>query len=222
MENDKLVYAVELRAADDSPGILSGLILPIGRIAADRKEVFTPNSATFPSGGVRLLLEHEGREVMTFEPVAVSEGYRIEATLPTDLLGIEAAELVKSGERSNLSVEFQTIEEERVSDVREVRRALISAAALVGFGCLLTSASRAPRPRASLVVLMALTATEARDAAEALVDDYCVTGAPAEIRTAAIAKLAEHLRSYPSDGLTNTQYGDQGASWKPSSRSHVR
>ena len=67
-----------------------------------------------------------------------------------------------------------------------------------------------------MVVLM-LTATEAMDAAEKLVDDYCVQP-PAEIRIAAIAKLAEHLRSYPSDGLTNTQFGDQGASWKPSSR----
>ena len=67
-----------------------------------------------------------------------------------------------------------------------------------------------------MVVLM-LTATEARDAAEAQVDDYCV-GAPAAIRTAAIAQLAEHLRSYPADGISNTQFGDQSASWQPTSR----
>ena len=63
---------------------------------------------------------------------------------------------------------------------------------------------------------MALTHAEAEAAAEALIDNYC-TDPPAEVRTAAIAKLAEHLRSYPSDGLTNTQFGDQGASWKTSS-----
>ena len=133
MENDKLIYAVELRASstDDSPGTLAGLILPVGRIAADRREVFVPGSATFPDGGVKLLLEHLGREVMAFEPVAVSDGYHIEAVLPNSPEGVEAAALVRSGKRSSLSVEFEAIEEERVSEVREVRRALISAAALV-------------------------------------------------------------------------------------------
>ena len=64
---------------------------------------------------------------------------------------------------------------------------------------------------------MALTAAESMAAAEALVDDYCVLP-PAEIRTAAIAKLSAHLRHYPADGTTNTQHGDQSSSWKPSSR----
>ena len=72
---------------------------------------------------------------MTFEPeVVVEDGYRIGAALPSSPEGIEAAELVRSGKRSSLSVEFQTLEEERVSEVREVRRALVSAAALVGSG----------------------------------------------------------------------------------------
>ena len=64
---------------------------------------------------------------------------------------------------------------------------------------------------------MALTAAEALDAAEALVDDYCVLP-PAGIRTAAVAQLAEHLRHYPADGTVSTQHGDQSSSWKPSSR----
>ena len=135
-KNESILVAVELRAStdSDSPGTLSGLILPVGRIAADRKEVFTPGSATFPEGGVRLLLEHEGREIMTVAPTVAMDGYSIEAILPSSPEGIEAAELVKTGARSNLSVEFQTIEEERVSEVREVRRALVSAAALVPSG----------------------------------------------------------------------------------------
>ena len=84
LENESLIVSVELRASetDDSPGTISGLILPVGRIAADRKEVFTPGSATFPSGGVRLLLEHQGRTIMTFAPEVVPAGYRIEAILP--------------------------------------------------------------------------------------------------------------------------------------------
>ena len=82
--NEALIVSVELRETDDdSPGTIAGLILPVGRIAADRKEVFTPGAATFPEGGVRLLLEHEGREVMMFAPVVVEDGYRIEAALPS-------------------------------------------------------------------------------------------------------------------------------------------
>ena len=64
---------------------------------------------------------------------------------------------------------------------------------------------------------MALTHAEAEAAAEAMVDDFC-TDPPAEVRTAAIAKLISHLRNYPDDGVTNTQFSDQSASWKPSSR----
>ena len=64
---------------------------------------------------------------------------------------------------------------------------------------------------------MALTHAEAEAAAEAMVDDFC-TDPPAEVRTAAIAKLADHtFASYPDDGVTNTQFSDQSASWKPSS-----
>ena len=135
MENHES-FSVELRETDDdSPGTLAGVILPVGRVASDRKEIFVPGAATFPDdSGVRLLLEHEGREVMMFAPVVVSDGYHIKAALPLALEGEEAAELVRSGKRSNLSVEFQAIEEERVSEVREVRRALVSAAALVGSG----------------------------------------------------------------------------------------
>ena len=64
---------------------------------------------------------------------------------------------------------------------------------------------------------MALTAAEAMAAAEALVDDFC-TNPPSEVRTAAIAKLAEHFRGFPSDGTVAGQHGDQSASWKPSSQ----
>lgn len=135
--NETLVVSVELRASeadDDSPGTISGLIIPIGRVATDRKEIFTPGSATFPSGGVRLLLEHQGRTIMTFAPEVVPDGYRIEAKLPATDEGVAAAEFVRSGERSSLSIEFRALESKTVSQVREVRSALIEAAALVPAG----------------------------------------------------------------------------------------
>ena len=137
LENESIIVSIEFRVSetDDSPGSISGLILPIGRIAADRKEVFTPGSATFPSGGVRLLLEHQGRD--DHDVRARGRPRWLPTSRPNYLTppeGVEAADLVKSGKRSALSVEFRALEAETVSQVREVRSALVEAAALVPSG----------------------------------------------------------------------------------------
>ena len=156
VENESLIVSgLELRASetDDSPGTISGQFLPIGRIASDRQEVFVPNSAVFPSGGVKLLLSHGGEVIMMFEPIVVEDGYDVEAVLPSSPSGIQAAELVRTGTRTALSVEFRCLEAEIVSQVREVRSALISAAALVPEGAYSASESRAPRACASVVAL---------------------------------------------------------------------
>ena len=61
MQPESVVVPVEVREATaDTPARLTGVLLPIGRVAIDRQEVFTPGSVTFPSNGVRLLLEHRG------------------------------------------------------------------------------------------------------------------------------------------------------------------
>ena len=62
-----------------------------------------------------------------------------------------------------------------------------------------------------------LTVAEAVVAATAVVGNYC-TDPPPDVRAAAISKLASHYRDYPDDGITNTQFSDQSAAWKPSSR----
>lgn len=136
VENESLIVSVELRASetDDSPGTISGQFLPIGRIASDRREVFVPGAAVFPSGGVKLLISHGGEVIMMFEPIVVEDGYNVEAVLPSSPSGIQAAELVRTGTRSALSVEFRCLEAEIVSQVREVRSALVEAAALVPAG----------------------------------------------------------------------------------------
>ena len=92
-------------STDDSPGMIAGLILPIGRVAADsRKRSLLPARLRFPDGGVRLLLEHQGREVMVFEPVAVDwtattsrPCFRIAMKAANSPEGVEAAALVPSG-----------------------------------------------------------------------------------------------------------------------------
>ena len=59
---------------------------------------------------------------------------RIDARLPDTQLGRQVATEVRSGKRSALSVEFVPLDEARVQGIRELRSALIQAAALVPMG----------------------------------------------------------------------------------------
>ena len=138
MQPESMVVPVEVReASGDTPARLVGTLLPIGRVAIDRQEVFVPGSVQFPASGVRLLLEHRGREVMRFTPIedATAGEWRIDAELPDTAEGREAAALVQSGQRKGLSVEFFALAEKRVSQVREVRSAFVEATALCREGC---------------------------------------------------------------------------------------
>ena len=138
MQPEAVIVPVELReASGDTPARLVGTLLPIGRVAIDRREVFVPGSVQFPAAGVRLLLEHRGREVMRFTPIedATAGEWRIDAALPDTPEGREAAALVQSGQRKGLSVEFFALADKRVSDVREIRSAFVDATALCREGC---------------------------------------------------------------------------------------
>ena len=134
---DPRVIPVELRGANvagGSPGRLVGVLLPLGRVAGDRREVFTPGSVSWPHNGMRLLREHLGRQIMRFTPVEADGEIRIDAELPDTAEGREAADLVRTGARAGLSVEFHAVNDALVSGVREVRSAIVDAAALVPMG----------------------------------------------------------------------------------------
>ena len=126
--------AIELRAAENSPGRIVGTIIEQGRVAGDRREVFAVGSIRWPSEGVRLLAEHRGREVMSFQPVLDGAALRIDAALPDSALGREVAAEVRSGRKGALSIEFYATQEAQVQGVREVRSALMDAAAVVAAG----------------------------------------------------------------------------------------
>ena len=126
--------AIELRAAEDSPGRIVGTLIEQGRVAGDRREVFAVGSIRWPSEGVRLLAEHRGRAVMTFQPVLDGAVLRISAALPDTAIGREVAAEVRSGRKGALSIEFYSTEEAQVQGVREVRGALMDAAAVVASG----------------------------------------------------------------------------------------
>ena len=127
---------VECRADEshEGPGKIVGVILETGRIAADRREVFAAGAPIFPSTGVELLRGHHGEAVLMFDPIIDGASVRVDAALPDTALGRQVAAEVRSGERSGLSIEFVPLIEARVSGVRELRSALIQAAALVPLG----------------------------------------------------------------------------------------
>ena len=133
---DRFTIPIECRADEsrEGPGRITGVILEVGRIAADRREVFTPNAAIFPSTGVELFRGHRGEPILTFEPIVDGASVRIDAPLPDTQLGRQVAAEVRSGERSALSIEFVSLDEARVMGVRELRSALIQGAALVPLG----------------------------------------------------------------------------------------
>ena len=114
-----------------SPGRIVGTLIELGRVAGDRREVFTPGSVRFPSNGVRLLAEHRGRQVTRFEPVIDGSEIRIDHPLPDTAIGREVAAEIRGGRKRAMSIEFHALEEAQVQGVREVRGALIDAAAIV-------------------------------------------------------------------------------------------
>ena len=125
---------LELRAAENSPGRIVGTIIEQGRVAGDRPEVFSPGAIEWPANGIRLLAEHRGRQVMRVTPKADGAAIRIDAPLPDNELGREVASDIRDGRKRGLSVEFHAVREAVVQGVREIRAAIVDAAAVVREG----------------------------------------------------------------------------------------
>ena len=126
----KIGFEVEVRESD-KPGYeptLRGVMLQEGRAASGgRREVFTPGSVSWPHDGVAILTEHHGQSVVRGQVVRERDGRLTISARATDAI----REAVKAGKRY-MSVEFQAVEERTTSGgVREILKALVSAAALV-------------------------------------------------------------------------------------------
>ena len=67
-------------------------------------------------------------------PRVADDALRVDFELPATAEGREAAEAVRSGKRSRMSIEFHSLAETVTSGVREIVSALIDAVALVPAG----------------------------------------------------------------------------------------
>ena len=123
-------------ASGDSPGRLIGIILPVGRVAGDRPELFVGAGVQTPAEGIALLPEHRSSTiVMRFDPIRGDDGsLKVDHRLPDSPEGREMATAVRSGATPNLSVEFHSLDEAQVQGVREVRQSLVTAVATVKSG----------------------------------------------------------------------------------------
>ena len=132
-EQHRVDTALECRDATGSPGRLVGTILPVGRVAGDRPELFVGAGVQTPADGIALLSEHRSSNVvMRFDPIRGADGeLRVDHFLPDTDSGRALAESVRDGRTPGLSVEFHALDESRVSGVREIRAALITAVATV-------------------------------------------------------------------------------------------
>ena len=126
---------LECREATGSPGRLSGIILPVGRVAGDRAELFVGAGVQTPAEGIALLPEHRSQTViMHFDPIRDPDGtLRIDHLLPDSESGRALAASVRSGAKKGLSCEFHALAESRANGgrVREIQSSLITAVATV-------------------------------------------------------------------------------------------
>ena len=135
-EQHRVDTALECRDATGSPGRLVGVILPAGRVAGDRPELFVGSGVQTPADGIALLPEHRSQNiVMRFDPIRGDDGsLRVDHLLPNSPAGRDMAASVRDGKTPSLSVEFHALAEAMVSGVREVRESLITAVATVPAG----------------------------------------------------------------------------------------
>ena len=127
--------SLECREVSGGPGRLIGIVLPAGRVASDRSEIFIGQGIQTPAEGIALLPEHRSKiVVMHFDPIRDTDGsLRVDHLLPDTTEGRAMAESVRSGATSGLSVEFHALSESRANGgrVREIQTSLVTAVATV-------------------------------------------------------------------------------------------
>ena len=136
---DELRCTIELRADDSrqSPGRISGSLMIYGQKARSRQERFADGALVWPDDGIVLNEQHNRQApIMRFVPVLEGREVRIDAALPDTQRGRDAATGMRSTPPlyKGLSVEFVAEVEGFEGGLRVVKRARLTAAALVDDG----------------------------------------------------------------------------------------
>ena len=131
---DEIRCSIEVRADEtrQGPGRIVGTLMVYGARARDRAEMFAPGALHWPDAGIILNEQHNRQSpILRFTPEVDGDEVRIDALLPDTQRGRDAATMIRNGTFQGLSIEFRSELEGRAAGVREIRRAHLSAAALV-------------------------------------------------------------------------------------------
>ena len=133
-ETRELRCPVEWRQDDSrqSPGRIVGVLVTYGKRASDRPEVFADGALEWSERGLVLNEQHARTQpILRFTPTVDGREVKIDAQLPDTQRGRDAATMIRNGTMTGLSVEFRALSEGMRGELREIRKAHLSAAALV-------------------------------------------------------------------------------------------
>ena len=131
---EELTFEVRQEAdpSRESPGRLVGTLLTYEQRANDRPEVFVRGALTWPATGILINAQHNrAAPILRAIPYLDGDQVKIDAALPNTTAGRDAAENLRQGVYTGLSVEFASRSEGRRGPLREIRSALLGGAALV-------------------------------------------------------------------------------------------
>ena len=131
---EELTFEVRQEAdpSRESPGRIVGTLLRYEEVAKDRKEVFARGALTWPATGILINAQHDRKSpIVRALPYLEGDQVKIDAALPNTTAGRDAAENLRQGVYTGLSVEFASRAEGRRGPLREIRSALLGGAALV-------------------------------------------------------------------------------------------
>ena len=128
----------EVRFAEDetrqSPGRLTGVLMPYETRASDRAEIFELGALEWPDAGVLIRRQHDrSRPIVKVVPFMDGSDLRIDAPLLNSTAGRDTAEELRSGVLTGLSVEFTSTKETRRGGLRVIQKAMLGGAGLVDY-----------------------------------------------------------------------------------------
>ena len=131
---ETLLIPIEIRQDEtrQSPGRLVGTLLTYETRAGDRQEIFTAGALRWPADGFNVNVQHNRQAaVVRVVPYVDAGAVKIDAALPNTTAGRDAAENVRTGVYTGLSVEFRSELERRDAGLRRIERGFLGGAALV-------------------------------------------------------------------------------------------
>ena len=132
MEN--LLAPIEIREDETraGPGLLVGTLLTYETRARDRAEMFTAGALHWKTAGFNINTQHDRKNaVVRVIPFSEDGAVKIAAPLPNTTAGRDAAENIRTGVYTGLSIEFQSELERREQGIRRIQKAFLGGAALV-------------------------------------------------------------------------------------------